>query len=326
MKDKCNILFASSGRRIALLNKFKETLINENIKGNIITADNKKTAPTAFVSDKHYVVPKVNDNNYLNELLDICRNEKVDILIPLIDTELVLLSGNTWRFEEVGVKVLVSGKKLNEIAENKNKTYEFFISNQIKTPRVYTQKEIESEEIQYPLLIKPWNGSSSRNVVKVLCKNELLFFKDYIPNAIVQEYVSGQEFTIDVFVDFNGNIKTIVPRQRIETRAGEVSKGITIKDVDIIQAAEKVVQCLPNPVGCLTLQCFKLKNGEITFIEINPRFGGGIPLSIEAGANFPLWTIQICQGMTFKEKDYSWQDKLTMLRYDDALFLGSLAT
>ena len=50
------------------------------------------------------------------------------------------------------------------------------------------------------------------------------------------------------------------------------------------------------------------ENGEVTFIEINPRFGGGIPLSIEAGANFPLWTIQMCQGETFTEQDFGWKE------------------
>ena len=143
---------------------------------------------------------------------------------------------------------------------------------------------------------------------------------DYVQNAMVQEFVEGTEYTVDVMVDFKGNIKTIVPRMRIETRAGEVSKGVTVKDDLIINAVEGVVNLLPQPVGCLTLQCFKKNNGEITFIEINPRFGGGIPLSIEAGANFPLWAIQAAKGEVFMDQDYSWKENLTMLRFDEAVF------
>ena len=169
-------------------------------------------------------------------------------------------------------------------------------------------------------MIKPFDGSSSKGVTKITNEKELNFFKDYIPNAMIQEYISGDEYTVDVMVDFEGNIKTIVPRLRIETRAGEVSKGITKKDHDIIKAVENVVKALPSPVGCITLQCFKQENGEISFIEINPRFGGGIPLSIEAGANFPLWTIQMCQGETFTEQDFEWKENFTMLRYDEAIF------
>lgn len=324
VKNNMNILFTSSGRRVALIKKFKEVFVQEKINGNIITADLKETAPTAYFSDKHFIVPKVIEENYLDELLQICQKESIHLLIPLIDTELVLLAENKQAFEEIGVKVLVSSKELNEIAGNKIDTYHFFSAHNILTPKVYSDEEIANNQYSFPLLIKPLDGSSSKGVTKIRNEEELNFFKDYIPNAMVQEYVSGEEYTIDVMVDFDGNIKTIVPRLRIETRAGEVSKGVTKKDNEIIKAVENVVKALPEPVGCITLQCFKKENEEITFIEINPRFGGGIPLSIEAGANFPLWTIEMCQGKTFIEKDFYWRENLTMLRYDEAVFTESI--
>jgi len=248
----------------------------------------------------------------------------INLIIPLIDTELILMANNSEVFEGIGVKVLVSSMELNKIANNKKYTYNFFVSNNIPTPRVYSDEEIGRKEYQFPLLIKPYDGSSSKGVTKIMNEKELEFFKEYIPNAMIQEYVSGEEYTIDVMVDFYGNIKTIVPRLRIETRAGEVSKGVTKKDFDIIQAAETVIKALPNPIGCITLQCFKKEDGQITFIEINPRFGGGIPLSIEAGANFPLWTIKMCQGEVFIDKDFNWRENLTMLRYDEAVFMESI--
>ncbi|MFB5252946.1 ATP-grasp domain-containing protein [Bacillus mycoides] len=318
-----NILFTSSGRRVALIKKFKEVFEQEKMNGNIITADLKETAPTIYFSDKHFVVPRVNEKGYIDELLKICRSEGIKLIIPLIDTELILLANNAKVFESIGVKVLVSSMELNKIANNKKYTYNFFVSNNIPTPRVYSDEEIERKEYQFPLLIKPYDGSSSKGVTKIMNEKELEFFKEYIPNAMIQEYVSGEEYTIDIMVDFYGNIKTIVPRLRIETRAGEVSKGMTKKDNEIIKAAESVIKALPNPVGCITLQCFKKEDGQITFIEINPRFGGGIPLSIEAGANFPLWTIEMCQGEMFTERDFNWRENLTMLRYDEAVFTES---
>lgn len=318
-----NILFTSSGRRVVLIKKFKEALKQEGIKGKIFTADLKETAPTIHYSDKHFVVPRVNEEGYINKLLKICRSEEINLIIPLIDTELILLANNTKVFESIGVSVLVSSMELNKIANNKKYTYNFFVANNIPTPRVYSDEEIERKEYQFPLLIKPYDGSSSKGVTKIMNEKELEFFKEYIPNAMVQEYVSGEEYTIDAMVDFYGNIKTIVPRLRIETRAGEVSKGMTKKDIEIIKAAETVIKALPNPIGCITLQCFKKEDGQITFIEINPRFGGGIPLSIEAGANFPLWTIKMCQGEVFIDKDFDWRENLTMLRYDEAVFTES---
>ncbi|WP_134702553.1 ATP-grasp domain-containing protein [Ammoniphilus sp. YIM 78166] len=318
--DVLNILFTSSGRRVSLIQAFKELYVAYNMRGKIVTADLKNTAPTAFFSDYHYLVPKVTDKSYLQALIHICNTEDIHIIIPLIDTELLFLAENKRFFEEMGVKVLVSGKELVELASDKTQTYQFFMKNQITTPKVFVDEELTDEDLPFPLLIKPLDGSSSQGVTKIKSKKELEFFKEYIPNAMVQEYISGEEYTVDVMVDFEGNIKTIVPRLRIETRAGEVSKGVTKKDEMIIKAAEKVIQSLPEPVGCITLQCFKKPNGEIVFIEINPRFGGGIPLSIEAGAKFPLWTIQMSRGERFLEQDFSWREDLTMLRYDHAVF------
>jgi carbamoyl-phosphate synthase large subunit len=270
------------------------------------------------------IVPKISSQNYLVELLKICIQESIDLIIPLIDTELTLLAKNRILFEEVGVKVLVSSVELNEISSDKRKTFQFFIEKGIPTPKVYNNEELEKKAYKFPLLIKPLDGSSSKGVTKINNEKELNFFREYIPNAIVQEYVEGTEYTIDVMVDFKGNIKTIVPRLRIETRSGEVSKGVTEKNDSIIKAVEIVVNALPQPVGCLTLQCFKNTQGEITFIEINPRFGGGIPLSIQAGADFPLWTIQATKGEIFNVPDYSWQDNLTMLRFDESVFIEGI--
>lgn len=315
-----NILFTSSGRRVALLNYFKQVYQQQNINGKIITADLKNNAPSAYFSDKHLIVPRISNPNYLEELLIICKQESIHLIIPLIDTELTLLAKNRHLFEEAGVKVLVSSVELNEIASDKKKTFQFFVENGIPTPKVYTSEELEDKAYKFPLLIKPLDGSSSNGVTKIYNEKELIFFQEYIPNAIVQEYVEGTEYTVDVMVDIKGNIKTIVPRMRIETRAGEVSKGVTVKNELIIKAVGEVVNLLPQPVGCLTLQCFKKTNGEITFIEINPRFGGGIPLSIQAGANFPLWAIQTAKGEIFNDQDYSWKENLTMLRFDEAVF------
>ncbi|MFD2613945.1 ATP-grasp domain-containing protein [Paenibacillus gansuensis] len=318
--ESIHLLFTSSGRRVALLQKFKETYQRCFIEGKVITADHSPTAPTAFFADQHYIVPKVTDPMYVEELLRICRQESITMLIPLIDSELTLLAGHRSRFEDIGVKLFLSSSELNEISCDKNKTYRFFSEHAVPTPKVYGREELDSGEYAFPLLIKPLDGSSSKGVTKINNERELRFFMDYIPNAMVQEFVSGDEYTVDVMVDFRGRVKTVVPRLRVETRAGEVSKGITKMDRAIIEAVERVVRVLPGPAGCLTLQCFKQDNGEITFIEINPRFGGGIPLSIEAGADFPLWTLQLARGEQFADTDFSWGDEITMLRYDDAVY------
>ncbi|MGM0836086.1 MAG: ATP-grasp domain-containing protein [Bacillota bacterium] len=315
--DKINILFTSSGRRVSLINSFKE--LRDDV-GKIITADRNNLVPTARISDKHYTISSVKSEKYISELINICKEENISLLVPLIDPELTILSKSLNFFEEIGVKVLVSSNELNEIANDKVKTFNFFKKNNILTPKVYTNQEIN--EIEYPIVVKPFDGSSSKGVTIVNNKKELSFFREYISNAIIQEYVMGEEYTVDVMLDFSGNIITIVPRLRIETRAGEVSKGQTVKDIEIINATKAVIEKLPGAAGCITLQCFKKEDGSIVFIEINPRFGGGVPLSIGAGANFALWTIQLLKGNSVKYSS-TWKENVTMLRYDKAIFIGN---
>ena len=136
------------------------------------------------------------------------------------------------------------------------------------------------------------------------------------------ELIRGEEYTIDVYVDFQGVPRCAVPRLRLETRAGEISKGITVRDEVLIALSLDVAAKLPGAIGCLTLQAFKVADGGYVFIEINPRFGGGYPLSWHAGADYPRWMIEEASG---RAPDFAagraFKANLGMLRYDDEIIV-----
>jgi carbamoyl-phosphate synthase large subunit len=314
-----NILLTSVGRRVELLKAFRRSMSRFNINGKIIAADSKQNAPACFIADTAELVPKINDPTYIDSLLDICTRHSIDLLIPLIDPELHLLSLHQQQFRERGVTPFISSVETNEICYSKKKTSIFFKNIGVKTPKIYKLNEVT--ELDLPLILKPETGSSSVGVYKVRSQLELEFFSNYVEDAIVQELIAGEEYTIDVLVDFHGNVISIVPRLRIETRAGEISKGITVKNPALIAAAKQVVESLPGAIGCITVQCFLQTDGEIIFIEINPRFGGGYPLSYRAGADFPGWLMQLYLGEYPKVAIDEWEDGLAMLRYDDAIFV-----
>lgn len=317
-----NILFTSAGRRVSLIRHFKSVLQDMELKGNIVTTDMQKNAPASFVADIREQVPRVTDPNYIKTLKEVCLKHNIRLLIPLIDTELILLAGHKHEFESQGTTLLVSSPEVNEICFDKRKTYRFFKNIGLETPELFdAQQLLGNPDVPYPVLIKPANGSCSIGVTKIGNDRELNFFKDYITNAIIQEYIEGEEYTLDVLVDFKGRVCSVVPRLRIETRTGEISKGMTIKNQFIIEAGKKVAEALPQALGCITIQCFLTKAGHLKFIEINPRFGGGIPLSIAAGADFPRWIIEMMIGKQHEISIDGWQDGVVMLRYDDAIFV-----
>ncbi len=254
-------------------------------------------------------------------LLDICTKHSIKLLIPLIDTELLLLSENKPLFEKIGVTVLVCSVEANTICRDKNNTTAFFESIGIATPKIYQAEDIIRDgQADYPFLIKPFDGSCSIGVEKINSKSELEFYSSHMKNPILQEFIEGEEYTVDAFVDFDGKVRSVVPRLRLETRAGEVSKGVTVKNQLIIETTKKVAEQLPGALGCLTIQCFLTPANELNYIEINPRFGGGFPLSIAAGADFPRWIIEMMLGKKPEISIDGWQDCTVMLRYDDAVF------
>ncbi|MEE8204924.1 MAG: ATP-grasp domain-containing protein [Dehalococcoidales bacterium] len=315
-----NILFTSIGRRVALVRLFRAALARVKLKGKIIGADLLTTAPALWPADGRYRVCPVGEPGYIPQLLEICQREKVRLLVPLIDPELTVLARNRERFAELGTTVLISHPDTISICQDKSRTNDFFRQNSIPAARVYRPEELAAGQVQYPVLVKPAYGSGSQGVFKANNERELSFFIDYVPRALIQEFLAGREYTIDVLADFQGRVRCIVPRLRMEVRAGEVSKGMTVRSQQVMEMAKGVVEKLPGAAGPLTVQAFMTGNG-LKFVEINPRFGGGFPLSAQAGADFPGWIIELTlarePGIPFDR----WEEGLVMLRYDEAIFV-----
>ena len=317
-----NTLFTSIGRRVSLVQHFRKVLSDLELEGKLVGADMLLSAPAIHVVDKKYQVCRVTDENYIPQLLDICEKEAIDLLIPLIDTELLILAENKERFKEVRTTALISDPDAIRITMDKYNTHKFLTEKSFDAPEVIdVDGALGRDDIEYPLLVKPARGSASIGVTKIESKEDLEYFKDKIPNPILQEYLDGYEHTLDVLVDFDGKVRCVVPRKRLEVRAGEVSKGMTVKDNRIIAIGKRVVEALKGALGPITVQGFLTGDGKFKLTEINPRFGGGHPLAIAAGADYPRWIIEMMLGRDPEIKLDGWEDGLVMLRYDEAVFV-----
>ncbi len=318
----CNILFTSVGRRVSLIRHFFRALRELHLEGRIYGADASDKSAAFHITEKSFIVPRINQPDYIPSLLKICKREHIKILIPLIDTELYVLAKNRQKFCEIGTEVIISHEDVIHIGTYKTATHEFFKGIGILTPELFSREDREKIKNNLPVIIKPNDGSASQMVFKANTAQQVDFFAQHVPNAIIQQYIEGEEYTLDAFVDLNGKVRCVVPRLRIEVRAGEVSKSLIVKRNDLIEMGQTVCERLAGARGCLTLQCICAPNGKIYMLEINPRFGGGIPLSIEAGADFPRWILQMVMGEEIGNVADSYKDGLMMLRYDDAIFIS----
>lgn len=317
---KYNILILSVGRRVELVNCFKNAARSLKIDSTIIGADYSKTAPALYFSDIAYQLPKISSLDYIENIIKCCNENDISVIVPTIDTELLPLSKNKNIIESsTNAKLLISDYSKIEICRDKTKTQRFLESNGFKAPHMYTEEELNNTRIEFPLFIKPKDGSSSINAKAVYSYDELRTNMKSIKNYIVQDFIEGTEFTIDAFLDFESRIITIVPRQRIATRSGEILKGRIVKDRMIIEEVRKLLEIL-KPIGHITIQCMKTDRG-IEFIEINPRFGGGAPMSIKAGADSckNLYRILMNQKLNYNE-DY--KENLLFLRFDSCICLN----
>lgn len=287
------ILFTSVGRRVELIQEFKSAAVRLDIDLTIHGADITDTAPALAFCDKIHSVPKICDDRYIPALLELCEQEHIDLLIPTIDTDLLLLSENKYQFEKSGTKVMVSDSDKVQLCRDKNLTSDFFRLCGLNAPQ--TVNNYLEYGGSYPCFIKPKDGSSSIDAFKVNSSDELKVYAEHIKDYVIQPFISGEEYTVDIFCDFDGNPIYITPRKRLSVRAGEVLKTEICQDKNIIVEMKKLIN-LFKPCGPITVQLIRDNTGDDYYIEINPRFGGGAPLSMKAGANSAEAILKILSG------------------------------
>lgn len=315
-----NILITSAGQRVSLVRGFKETLTKYFPQGKVYTTDmNPQMAPAAYVSDGCFEVLRVTDPNYISQLLELCKANEIGMIVPTIDTELLVLSKNKDLFASNGITVSVSSHEFITICRDKRNTGEFLENHYIRIP-----KPVDKYNPIFPLFAKPYDGSLSTNLHYIRTQEDLtseiledpkLLFMEYIDTTVYREY------TVDMYYGKDNKVKCIVPRERIKVRAGEINKGRTAKN-DIVDYLKERLGYIDGCFGCICIQLFyHPETKDIVGIEINPRFGGGYPLTYMCGGNFPELLIKECflgEGVEYFD---NWKDNMLMLRFDDAIYV-----
>ena len=264
------LLFTGAGRRIELIQAFREAALYLNVKLIIYGADITETAPALPYCDHTRIVCGMKEPNYISKLCEICRNDSIDLLIPTIDTDLLVLSENAAAFGDT--KVLISAPDKISICRDKNNTTEFFEFCGCLAPKATNDWTLYKGP--FPCFIKPKDGSSSINAFKVESESELEVYASQVDDYIIQPFIEGTEYTVDIFCDFDSRPIYIIPRIRLRVRAGEVIKTKIVMDEKIIEECKRIVEKF-KPKGAITVQLIRQKNtGDDYFIEINPRFQG----------------------------------------------------
>jgi carbamoyl-phosphate synthase large subunit len=317
--SKHNILILSAGRRVELVQSFQKAL-KHHFPNSIVCATDLRPQLSAAcqIADQAFVAPRVTAPEYIDFLLNLCDEHSIGMLIPTIDTELNLLAENRSQFEDRGIFIIISSAALVAACRDKRNTIAIYDQMDIDQPAIYSR-----ENLKFPCFCKPYDGSCSVGAQAIPDANSLTIELIENEKNMFMELVGKEygEYTVDAYYDRRGELRCLVPRERIEVRGGEVSKGITRKNY-VYRYLRNRLEKMEGARGCITIQIFANPENElIKALEINPRFGGGYPLSFAAGANYPDWLIReyfLNDPVTFFD---AWEDNLLMLRYDSQILV-----
>lgn len=317
MKRKIKILFTSAGRRVELMQTFRAASENMRISLELYGADVKSTAPALSICNHTVLVPRISDPAYIPMLLEVCEKEHIDALIPTIDTDLHLLSTKADVFAGIGTRVVISREEKVVLCRDKRITADYFNSIGLHTP--FTVDNIRDYHEGFPAFLKPRDGSSSVGAHKIESEEDLIAYSKEVADYIVQPFIDGTEYTVDVFCDFTGNPIYITPRIRQAIRAGEVLKTKICQDEQIISEMKQLIADF-KPCGAITVQLIRDKKTNVDwYIEINPRFGGGAPLSMKAGANSACAMLRLLTGEPVTYQPGAASDGAVYSRFDQCV-------
>lgn len=315
-----NILILSAGTRNKIVQYFKKTVGGD---GKIIVTDMLKIAPAIYEADGYYTVPRITEPGYIEMILEICRKERIDGVLSLIDPELSLLAKNRERFQEIGTTVIGSNYELCERSLNKMQMYRWLSEHGYRCAKSYDSKADFLEEeaagrISFPVFVKPICGSASLSITKVNSRRMLDVLFEEVPGLMIQEFLDGQEIGADVYIDMiSGEVVSIFTKKKIVMRAGETDKAVSFQDPALFALIEKFVT-ESGYRGQIDIDIFEM-NGEYFISEVNPRFGGGYPHAYECGCDHMKLIQNNLKGIANKPCIGRYQEDVYMMKYNEVM-------
>lgn len=315
-----NVLITAASRRVGLVRAFRSALDGLRLNGTVIGTDVNALSPAVHFCDRAYKVPLSHAPNYLDTIASLCEAEHIGLLIPTIDEELPIFGAAVERFAAIGVRVVVSPETTSRICNDKYESCCWLRASGVAAAESFLPNEMPAQP-RLPMFVKPRGGRGSIGAFRARTPEELSFFSRYVEDPVIQEFLNGPEYTIDMLCDFDGRPLSVVPRERVVIRAGVIDRGRTVLDPALIDLGLDCARVFRFH-GPVNVQC-RTVSGQPTVFEINPRFSGGIPLTIAAGADFPRMLLELVLGRRVDPSIGRFRHDLWMSSYESSLFLNA---
>lgn len=304
---RLNILFLGGAKRVSMARALIEAGGRRGYDVDIFSHELSQFEPIASIGTV-ITGSRYNSPDILTELEGIIHEKNIDIVLPFIDPSIGIAREVA---DRCGIFSPTTSTALAARLFDKVASAKLFEECGLPIPTTYATVD----SIVYPAILKPRRGSASKGIV--IARNasdtkQIVDFDDYL----IQQYIDHDtEYTLDCYVGmYDGAAKCIVPRQRLVTTGGEVSKTRTCRNNELIALGTQVIKAL-GLRGAVTLQFLHDRNtGRLLLMEINPRLGGGVICSLQAGADIAGMIIDEATGKDATLCE-TWKDKTLMTRY-----------
>lgn len=309
-----NLLISCAGRRSYLVEYFQEALAGA---GKVVAANLIADAPAMLVADEAVIVPASHEPDYVPRLLEICREHKISMLLSAHDLDTVCLAGHKREFEAIGVVPVIADPEFARIAYDKYLTIDFLTEHGFANCPAALDLDRALEmlvvgDMRYPVIVKPRTGFGSiglsiahdeqdlrnafRQLRRTIQQTPIIHSEGYRlqDSIMIQQFVSGQEYGIDVVNDLNGKLAAVFVEKKLGMRSGETDKAVIVADKLLQELGENIGRASKHP-GVLDLDVI-VSDGVAYVLEMNARFGGHYPFAHLAGANVPAALIAWAEG------------------------------
>ena len=315
---RLNVLVTAASRRVGLVRGFQQALHRPGTSGEVLVCDVNPASPAVHLADRAFEVPFSDDPAYFDAVRAICQRHQVGLVVPTIDDEIPRFAAVRDKFDAIGAAVAASPLDTATATTDKWETCRRLAAAGVAAATTWLPDELPATPA-FPLFVKPRSGRGSVLAFPARNPAELAFFLQYVSTPVVQEYLDGPEFTLDLLCDFHGRPLSIVPRERVVIRAGVIDRGRTVQDRRLIDLALACAEVF-SFAGPVNIQC-RMVDGSPKVFEINPRFSGGIPLTIAAGADFPAMLVDLALGRAVAPAIGAFRGDLWMSSFEASLFL-----
>lgn len=315
-----NYLMLSVGRRGELLKNFRASIESGS---KIVATDLSPYAPALYFADKQYLVPRIDDPNYISCILDICKKENINAVTTFIDPEIEILAKNRSLFEQLNVEVLAPYLDTAKKCFDKYMMFEYLKENNIPTVMTWRcledfKEAYQNKKVEFPVFVKPRTGSGSVGAQKILNYETLVEVIKTDESLIIQEFMEGTDLDADVYIDtISHKAVAAFSKKKIETRIGGASKTISFKDPALFEFIKKIVSIMKfnGPVD----MDFFYRDGIYYLSEINPRFGGAYLHAYGAGVDFIKLIENNLKGIENSASFGDYDEGIVMMMYDSVV-------